>query len=78
MSRTATDLSLEERQTIAHELLGTCDLTTLFRLEEEFDLEDDLEVGIAAESCDVWQCEGCQWWVELHELDEDYFCEDCQ
>lgn len=78
MSRQASDLTLEEKQKIAHELLGTCEISTLSRLEEEFNLEDALEVGIAAEEMDVWQCEGCNWWVELHELDEDYMCGDCQ
>ena len=24
------------------------------------------------------RCEGCECWVEVHEVDEDGYCEDCQ
>jgi hypothetical protein len=67
-------LSQENKNRIADDLLGTC--SSGDSLAEEFGV-DVLEIQVAAEECEVIRCEGCSWWCELHEMNENNECEDC-
>lgn len=70
---------------VAEDLTGTCkrledSLTAVFLgedSEEEVDLADfDIELLRVLDD-QVMACEGCQWWCETHELNEDQVCSDC-
>ena len=74
MAKTLTD---QQKQAIADELLGSAAIETISRLEKKYGV-DDLEIRIAAEEMDVVECEGCNWFCESGELDDDLFCTDCQ
>lgn len=43
---------------------------------EAHGLEDN-ELEELAEEGEIVRCEGCGWWVELSEVDDDNRCEDC-
>jgi hypothetical protein len=78
-------LTKEQKQEIAQEVLGSSmGPIELTLLGEEYGLEDsflyaddiDLQVALIAEEEEVWRCDSCSWWVELHELHND-ICSDC-
>lgn len=69
-------LSQNDKQKIADELLGTSG-TLLHRLAEDYKV-DICDIEEAAAECEVEKCNGCDWFVETSELDENGNCEDCR
>lgn len=59
---------------IRSQLLGTCKSLNELLTDDEMN-DPTLLADIDAE---IWLCEGCHWWVEVSETDEDGYCEDCQ
>ena len=69
---------------VAEDLQGTCQ-----RLEDALtrqfgdDSGDDVDVAdfdielLRVLDDQVMACEGCGWWCETHELNEDQVCSDC-
>lgn len=58
-------------QAIADKLLGTCDQKPDDLLYADADLAEAFDALVR-------ECEGCNWWVETHEVDDEGLCEDCQ
>ena len=59
-------------QDLAHELLGTVD-----------DWPEDTPQGVLLElDTMIWRCAGCEWWVELCDIEEDEagrgYCTECR
>lgn len=66
---------------VAEYLSGTCK-SLEDGLESEFGegvdvIEFDIELLRTLDD-QVMCCEGCQWWCETHDLDDNQLCEDCQ
>lgn len=66
---------------VADELCGTCKSADDV-IEEHFGegvTLTDLDMLLLHELDDItMQCEGCGWWCETGELDDDQVCEDCR
>lgn len=60
----------EKIQALAERLKGTCDHAT--DEIEELTIDECKELDSL-----VGCCEGCDWWVSRHELNDDWRCEDC-
>ena len=68
-------LTVEQKQYVADQLLGTCN--TGFGLADKYDVEfEDIEE--AALDMGLDRCTVCDWWFEAHELDDDFCCSDCR
>jgi hypothetical protein len=72
-------LTAEQLASVAERVQGTCDTLTsaceaLDIAEPDLsDLEADLEQHFG-----LVICPGCDWWVEVSELDDDGYCPQCQ
>lgn len=73
MTRTLTPVEEARVETVAQELLGTCQELHDATTEEE---RDDIAFLTALDH-EVMRCESCCWWCESHEMYEDGNCEDC-
>lgn len=62
----------EEARKLADRLRGTCE-----NYELDHPLYNDLEFCQELDEI-VRRCEGCDWWVDAHELDENEECGDCR
>jgi len=69
------DLTQVQKQEIAERLLGTAESGIEIASEYGVDLSD---IDAACSEQEVVRCEGCGWWCECHEMNEDDFCEDCR
>ena len=63
-------------QEIIHTFLVACmseqEGANMLEMDEEEVMES------LADQNEIERCEQCSWWCEIHELDEDNICEDCQ
>ena len=58
---------------LSEDLVGTCnELVGLVPDEELFNAEDRLLDE------EVERCNGCEWWFDISELDDDRNCEHCR
>lgn len=61
---------------IVHDLLGTC------KSLEEVCSDDEINDKVVTDAIDaeIFECDGCGWWCELSELNDDtgrWLCDDC-
>jgi len=69
---------------LAEELLGTCQSVSVDQLKEYFgenapDSLIDLPIALLALIDEVTiECSGCGWWCEMHEINDQGLCNDCQ
>jgi hypothetical protein len=73
--------NLAKIREVAEDLRGTC--TSLDdALQAVFGEEVsviDFDIALLRELDDItMECQGCNWWCETHELDENQFCDDCR
>ena len=65
---------------VAEDIMGTCKNLDDF-LEEEFGegiSTTDIDIELLRALDDItMECQGCQWWCEVGELNDDQFCSDC-
>jgi hypothetical protein len=68
---------------VAEIICGTCNRSLDDVLQEVFGDESidmmDLDIELLRELDDITQeCQGCNWWCETSELDDNQLCEDCR
>ena len=61
---------------VCHYLLGTCKAE--YHAAEAFNMEPEEVLDRIVECGEIECCEGCNWWFEVCELDEDNLCADCR
>lgn len=82
MSRIAyNDENLRKIREAAEELRGSCksldDVLQAHFEDDSLGITDfDIELLRELDSITM-ECQGCNWWCEPHELNEDQVCEDC-
>lgn len=74
--------NLVKMRKVAESLQGTCKSLD-DELQRVFDNEElsviDFDTLLLQELDDmVMECQGCNWWHETHELDDDQLCDDCK
>jgi hypothetical protein len=65
---------------VAEDLSGTCkSLDDVLQTHFGEDVEvTDFDILLLQELDDqVMECQGCNWWHETHELDDNQLCDDC-
>lgn len=62
---------------IIETLLGTTNDLDSYLLEYK---NEGFDVDYLLTSIDhnIWKCEGCGWWVDVGETNDEGYCEDCQ
>ena len=64
----ATQAFIDYARGTCNSISETCDVL-------EIEDEDTIDWGMVDEQ--IFRCEGCSWWCELHEQDENGDCQDC-
>jgi len=82
MSVKFSDANREKMKRVAEKLLGSCSSVDDV-LQEVFGDEEltltDFDAELLRELDDMtMECVVCNWWCELHELDDDQVCDDCR
>jgi len=73
----------EKIRQLAEKLCGTCNRSLDDAVQEVFgdesiDAVTDIDIELLRELDDItMECQGCNWWCETSELNEDELCEDC-
>jgi hypothetical protein len=74
---------IEKIRALAFSLIGEANEPSAAR-KEAYGLDEDWEITDESnETCRefdsiVMRCEGCDWWCETEEVDEDGLCPDCR
>lgn len=71
-----------DTRTIAEALIGTAEpiqaVISRLGLDALYDSETDLDTAVFDSI--VFDCQGCNWWCSMdenHEIDGEWFCDDC-
>lgn len=67
---------------VVQELNGTCETENLGDIlgveYEDMQITNLDQESIAAITQQIERCDGCSWWMDRNELDDDLMCSDCQ